>query len=333
MIKNINIPLILFIGFELCYYLLIAQTGIVEVFHTDMFIIGFLPLGGVIGSLMAVYIPIKKEYKVYALLMMQFVITLYYPDFSLFQLFVLGIAVGGMAPLIMDILKKASSIDMVLALGIAYVVGTSLFNTDPVSRDIYGLFFTCITFIAFIFTQQREVKKNLDAKEYIKYSLFFMTFWVFLDSALFETLSRDIDIPIWRGGYSFEIMAFHILGVIGGVVLRFDHYQKAFFILILFSMSYFFYFLREPLFLSMVYPFVISYYNITILQSLYKIKSLKTIGVYMIFIGWVASGLGLFVAYVQLIIFIPILFLIVLLYMINQQSHFHNINNKGVYHG
>jgi len=327
--KTINFPLVFFIGFELCYYLLIAQTGIVEVFHTDMFIVGFLPFGGVIGSILATYVDLKKEYKVFIFLVLQFTMSLFYPNLSSFNLFLLGIAVGGMAPLIMDYIKKANSIDMVLALGIAYVIGTSLFTTIPESRAIYGLFFTSMAFIAFIFLRYKKTIKNKDAKKYISYSLFYMTFWVFLDSALFETLSRDIDIPIWRGGYSFEIMVFHILGVIGGVVLRFDYYQKAFFILVLFATSYFFYFLREPLILSMVYPFVISYYNITILQSLYKIKSFKTLGIYMIFIGWVASGLGLFVAYIQIIIFLPILFLIVLLYMINQQTYF----KKGVYHG
>lgn len=63
----------------------------------------------------------------------------------------------------------------------------------------------------------------------------------------------------------------------------------------LFALSYLFYFLQEAFILSLVYPFVISYYNVVILQTLIK-KDLKTISIYMIFIGWLASGAGLFTA-------------------------------------
>ena len=59
----------------------------------------------------------------------------------------------------------------------------------------------------------------------------------------------------------------------------------------------------------MVYPFVISYYNVVILQTISK-KDFKTITFYMIFIGWMASGLGLFVAIANLILFVPIILLI-----------------------
>lgn len=45
-----RIALTFFIAFELCYYLLIAQTGIVEYFSSNILLIAPLPLGGIIGS-------------------------------------------------------------------------------------------------------------------------------------------------------------------------------------------------------------------------------------------------------------------------------------------
>ena len=65
----------------------------------------------------------------------------------------------------------------------------------------------------------------------------------------------------------------------------------------------------QKLILSIVYPFVISYYNVVILQTIAK-KDFKTITFYMIFIGWMASGAGLFVALSNLILFVPIILLI-----------------------
>lgn len=96
-----------------------------------------------------------------------------------------------------------------------------------------------------------------------------MVLWVFLDSALFESLSRDITISIWRDGFTFQIALFHVIGVF---VLYFSKLKKpkSLFILTLFAASYLFYFLREGYILSIVYPFVISYYNVVILQTIAK---------------------------------------------------------------
>ena len=60
--------LILFIASELCYYLLIAQTGIVEYFSSNLFLIAPLPIGGVIGSLLVSYINIKNKNKIFIFL-------------------------------------------------------------------------------------------------------------------------------------------------------------------------------------------------------------------------------------------------------------------------
>ncbi|PKN14492.1 MAG: hypothetical protein CVU67_05380, partial [Deltaproteobacteria bacterium HGW-Deltaproteobacteria-24] len=90
-------------------------------------------------------------------------------------------------------------------------------------------------------------------------------------------------------------------------------------IVILFSLSYLFYFIQEAFILSLIYPFVISFYNVVILQTLLQ-KELKTLSVYMIFIGWIASGGGLFVALENLILFVPLVFLIALIKILNTQQ-------------
>ena len=56
-----KIALILFISSELCYYLLIAQTGIVEYFSSDIIAIAPLPIGGVIGSFLTYYLKISNH--------------------------------------------------------------------------------------------------------------------------------------------------------------------------------------------------------------------------------------------------------------------------------
>lgn len=314
-----KIALTLFIAFELCYYLLIAQTGIVEYFSSNIFLIAPLPIGGIIGSILSHYIKTTNQNKITIFLLMQLFLTFFYPNFSTPLLFLLGISVGALAPLMINELKKATYIELGFALSISYSVGTLLFNYDVAKREAIALIFTTIVLLAS--TQLPKLKEITEKKDFQieKYSLFIMILWIFLDSALFETLSRDINIPIWRGGYSFEIVVFHIIGVVAALKFRIQKLEKELFIIILFALSYLFYFLREPILLSIVYPFVISFYNVTILQSLTN-KSLKTLSIYMIFIGWIASGAGLFVALDNLILFVPIIFLISLINILNSQE-------------
>jgi len=188
-----------------------------------------------------------------------------------------------------------------------------------------ALFFTVVALISVHFLPSFSTsQKRRDG--YFDYSILaMMTLWVFLDSALFETLSRDMFIPIWRGGYSNEIISFHILGVIVALFYKMRKREKEFFILSLFALSYLLFFLQEALLLSVVYPFVISYYNVVILQNLTKVKDFRMIALSMIFIGWIASGAGLLVALENLIIFVPIIFLGAIVYMINSQIKFKEI--------
>jgi hypothetical protein len=299
--------LILFIASELCYYLLIAQTGVVEYFSSNLFLIAPLPIGGVIGSLLVSYIKIDFKNRISLFLIIQLMMSFLYPNFNMYTLFILGFAVGSMAPLIINEVKKTSLLELGLALSISYVTGTLLFNYEVEQRGIIAIILTSIALIA-----SRLLPKNeAIEKSNQNFPLLMMVLWVFLDSALFESLSRDITISIWRDGYTFQIALFHVVGVFCALFFKIEQNQKALFILTLFALSYLFYFLREGFILSIIYPFVISYYNVVILQTISK-KDFKTITLYMICIGWMASGAGLFVALANLILFVPIILLIVI---------------------
>ena len=299
--------LILFIASELCYYLLIAQTGVVEYFSSNLFLIAPLPIGGVIGSLLVSYIKIDFRNRISLFLIIQLIMSILYPNFNMYTLFILGFAVGSMAPLIINEVKKTTLLELGLALSISYVTGTLLFNYEVEQRGVIAIILTSITLIASRFLPQNEAIK----KSSQNFPLLMMVLWVFLDSALFESLSRDITISIWRDGYTFQIALFHVVGVFCALFFKIEQNQKALFILTLFALSYLFYFLREGFVLSIIYPFVISYYNVVILQTISK-KDFKTITLYMIGIGWMASGAGLFVALANLILFVPIILLIVI---------------------
>ncbi len=312
-----KIALIFFIAFELCYYLLIAQTGVVEYFHSNIFLIAPLPIGGIIGSFLSYAIKIQTHHKITLFLCFQLLMSFFYPNLSMLMLFILGISVGALAPLIINELKKANAIQMGLALCISYTIGTLLFTYDVAQRAPIAIGLTILVLIASVFLPQKQLHHNEIKSD--SFSLFVMALWIFLDSALFESLSRDLSISIWRDGYTLEIALFHIIGVISALYFNIEKNQKELFIVILFAVSYLFYFLHEGFILSIIYPFVISFYNVVILQTLIK-KDLKTLSIYMIFIGWIASGGGLFVALGELTLFVPILFLMALIKILSTQQ-------------
>ncbi len=313
-----KLALVFFIAFELCYYLLIAQTGIVEHLASNIFVIAPLPIGGVIGSILSFYIKTSNKNKIFSFLLLQLAVSFFYPNLNALLLFILGISVGALAPLLINELKKASNIQLGFALAISYALGTFLFTYDASKRGSIAIVFTLIALISSLFLNQKE-HKDLSNNNY-SYSLFVMVLWIFLDSTLFETLSRDLSTSIWRDGFTLEIIVFHLIGVVSAFYIKMEKTQKELLILTLFALSYLFYFLHEGFILSLVYPFVISFYNVVILQTIVK-KDLKTLGIYMVFIGWAASGAGLFVALENLTYFVPVIFLVCLIkILITQQT-------------
>ncbi len=314
MLPKLALPI--FISFELCFYLLIAQTGIVEYFSSNIYAISPLAIGGIVGSILVYFVKLSSKNKIVLLLLLQFCVSLAYPDFSKILLFLLGLSVGGLAPLIIEKIKESSHIQLASALALSYTLGTALFVIEPASRQFIALSFSLICLISALLLKNAKSIKSLPS---YSYSLFSMTLWVFLDSALFETLSRDISISIWRDGFTIEIIVFHIIGVLAAFAFKFEKFENEILIILLFALSYLFYFLQEAAILALVYPFVISYYNVTILRSIIK-KDFKTICIYMVFIGWIASGAGLFVALENLTLYVPIIFLVSLIKVLSTHN-------------
>lgn len=306
--------LILFIASELCYYLLIAQTGIVEHFSSNIFLIAPLPIGGIIGSFFISYIKMQDRNKIILFLSIQLLMSFLYPNFNFLTLFILGFTLGSLSPLVINEIKKTSKFELGFALIISYVIGTFLFNYDVEKRQIIAILLTSITLISSLLLP-KEIEKN---SFNLSHSLLIMILWVFLDSSLFESLSRNISFSIWRDGFTLEIALFHIIGVVCALYFKLEKNQKELFIMILFTLSYLFYFFKEGFILSLIYPFVISYYNVVVLQTIIK-KDFKTITIYMVFIGWMASGAGLFIAVKDLILYVPIIILIAFLKIIRKE--------------
>ena len=287
----------LLIASEFCYYLLIAQTGIVELFHSDIHAFFTLPLGGVIGSLIA-YKSVKgindDIQKLTLALMMQLFGSLFYPQLNLVLLGCLGLSLGMSAPLLIK-LSKGRYAEMAFALGVTYAVATALFTYSPLLRGNLAIVLSLLALFSCLFLEYIPQKERLVAPQHVSlYAIVAMAVWAFLDANLFETLSRSSDIAIWRMETWPIILLFHIIGMAAAYVLR-DTLKAyhSFIIAFLFALSYALYAMHEAVLLSMVYPFVISYYNFVILKRLLKQNDLKRLGIIMVFTGWIAGGGGL----------------------------------------
>ena len=225
-----NITLILLVASEFSFYLLIAQTGIVEYFNSDFSIIIFLPIGAVIGSIGSILFDFK--YKFHILVLIQMMLTLLYPNLSNFMIFIMGISLGAISVMVIELLKSSTKDDIMFALIISYSVGTLLFNSNIEGRWIVGFVLSVIVFISAFFisftprvVEYFEVKKLLIIN-HLAHPILLMFLWVFLDATLFETLSRDVNLSIWRDGFNIEIIFFHIIGVVSAIKWKLDSHKQ-----------------------------------------------------------------------------------------------------------
>ncbi len=92
------------------------------------------------------------------------------------------------------------------------------------------------------------------------------------------------------------IIIFHLLGLVAAYFIDMPKIKKHLFIALVFLLSYTFSYLELPLALAVIYPFAISYYNVVVFTTLSKEANIKKLAFMMIFVGWIASGLGLGVA-------------------------------------
>jgi len=300
-----TLSIVILMGAELLYYLLIAQTGVVEVFHSDLSTIFWLPLGGLLGTVLGVRLPFSLRSRLVLFLGLQALLSLAYPDYSAATLLFLGIAVGGMAPLMILLLRRGGPASLGWALAIAYLGGTLLFATDPAGRGALALGLS-LAALAAVGAMSRKAKK-IPTLPLSWGELGMMLLWVLGDSALFETLSRDPSMAIWREGQTIPLIAlFHLIGVVWAFWRPLDFRGSSRVITAGFALAYLAYFGNQSVILAIVYPFVISYYNVTILLRLRLESDPRRIATAMAAIGWGASGMGLGIALADLLWILPL---------------------------
>lgn len=298
-----SLALAFLLGFELSYYLLILQTGIVEYYDSDLITLFPMFAGGVLGTVIAGKSWGKLDnpiYKIYVALSLQLILSFFYPNYNAFTLGLLGIAVGLMAPLGIYLFKANHQSKFILALAIAYTTGTYFFNSAVDERAWMAISFTSVALISALVLRNYKVDtsfKNL-SNSYISYIPLML--WIFLDSNLFETMSRHLGIDIWSS-HTFLIISFHLIGLVAAYFVKLKLSSQHIFIALLFAGSYGFSYLEMPVALAMVYPFTISYYNVIVFSALSKEGSLKKLSFMMIFVGWIASGAGLALALSELL--------------------------------
>ena len=293
-----SLSLVFLLGFELSYYLLIVQTGLAEHYHSDLIILFPLFLGGVAGTILSgqAWGKIEKPiHKIIIALSLQLLLSFFYPNYNHLTLGLLGFSVGVMAPLGIYLFKQHQRHELIFALAIAYVVGTYNF-TSPADERIYmAVSFTVIALISALLLINYIVEKDV---KYISNSLISylpLVLWIFLDSNLFETLSRHEGLHIWTD-HTNMIIVFHLLGLLSAYFVKVEKRLQHIFIALLFIGSYALSYLEMPFELAILYPFTISYYNVVVFIALTKEDSLNKLACVMVFIGWIASGLGLAVA-------------------------------------
>ncbi len=293
-----SIFLVLLLGFELSYYLLIVQTGLATHYHSDLHLLLPLFLGGVAGTIIggqpwgSVTEPIHK---VIAALVLQLVLSFFYPDYFPLTLGLLGLAVGLMAPLSIYLFKRTQQTELLFALAVAYGVGTYGFTSYAENREAFAVIATSISLLSALFLWDYRLPKHQQMRSYNFFLFIPLMLWILLDSNLFETLSRNPGMDIWSH-YTYTIMLSHFAGLILAYFSPASQAFKQTVILAMFIASYGLYYLHKPWPLAMMYPITISYYNFIVFSVLSKENSLQTLSLMMVFIGWIASGFGLAIA-------------------------------------
>ncbi len=293
-----SIALSLLLGFELSYYLLIIQTGIVEHYNSDLIALFPMFAGGVIGTVLAGRTWKKYDnpiQKIMIALSLQLLLSFLYPNYNIFTLFLLGLAVGLMAPLGIYLFKHKQLKELLFALAVAYTMGTYSFTSEADSRLYMAVIITSIALLSSIVLREYKIVQNTKKIRHSILSYAPLVLWILLDSNLFETLSRHTGLNIWAH-YTTVIIIFHLLGLLAAYFLNLFKSQEHIFISSLFIMSYALSYLEWPFLLAIVYPFTISFYNVVVFRTLSHETSLSKLALIMIFVGWIASGLGLTLA-------------------------------------
>lgn len=287
--------LVIVLSSQLLYYLLIAQTGVVGAFDSHIHDLYPLPIGGVIGSLIAAYWKhhgLKQE--LYFMFGAQIMISWFYPNYSLGMMLVLGFIVGYTTPLLLHAFKDESKGALAIGLGISYAVGTSLYTYPFIERGWIAITLPLISMIALYFSTIHAHIPNYHSV-INKKMVVVMMIWIFVDSALFETLSRSDSMDIWSE-YTLLIITAHLAGVWGAYRYGTTFFTQIPIILGLFALSYGAYYLGQNFLLAIVYPIAISYYNVLLFRELTQMGDVRSIAISMIGVGWIGASIANIVA-------------------------------------
>ncbi len=285
-----NIAFLFLFAAEFTFYLLILQTGIVEYHHSVMAEIWMVPVGGILGIMMSIFLHKERQWLIPFLLFFQLLLSFNYSHASTLELFLLGLISGLTAPILI------SRINLfwvaVAALAVSYTYGTYYFNVPAFQRTDIALFLSAVALGTSLFTKMQDLKKSTTTISLYSAGSIFL--WLLLDASLFETLSRNTVMFLW-GDHTFTwiIIVFHLIGLVAAYIAK-DWKHNNSLILALFVLTYALYSMHWQWGLSIVYPFVISYYNVIILRVLMHL-SYRLLAVMALSL-WVASGLGLLTA-------------------------------------
>lgn len=275
---------------EFTFYLLILQTGIVEYHHSDLMQVWMVPTGGILGIIASIFLYKERKWLIPALLLFQLLLSEHYASANGVELFLLGLISGLTAPMLISRIDRLWL--AVLALAISYTYGTYYFHVPAAERTSIALFLSAVAFGASLFSQIDLKKQNTRFISLYSASAIFL--WLLLDAALFESLSRNEIMHIWGDHtYTWNIIAFHLLGLIAAYKARAYKHNDAVMVA-LFFFAYSAYASGWQWMLSLIYPFVISYYNVIILKELMKLP--YALLAVMALSLWGASGMGLLVA-------------------------------------
>ena len=301
---------------QMTFYLLILQTGIVEFHHSEIREIWMVPVGGVIGILTSIYAYRHRSWLLPALLMAQTFFSFHYAHDDGMDMFTLGLISGLTAPMLIARIERL--LPVAIALGLSYIVGSANFDLPPDGRTGIAVLLSTVAFVAALMADIGRPKSH--AEHYSLSSTTTIFFWLILDAALFETLSRNTMMHIW-GEPSFTplIIIFHLVGVATAYRFRHSRYNDLV-ILLLFGLTYTIYSLQFQMLLALLYPFVISYYNVIILERFRKIHYPNL--AFAALSLWIASGFGLMIALAESFsVAWTVLALLGLIYLIQRNEH------------
>ncbi len=281
--------LVIVLSSQLLYYLLIAQTGVVGAFDSHIHDLYTLPIGGVVGTLLsALWRHHDPKTELTFLFGIQIMISWFYPAYSLGMLLALGFVVGYTTPILLYLFSSQSKLQLSWGLAISYTIGTALYTYPFAERDDIAIILPLISVAALRFARLQKIEP-VQHFHFPWKAVGVMMVWIFADSALFETLSRSGNMDIWSN-YTLLIITSHLAGVYAAYRFGGELIKHTPIILGLFALSYTLYWMSEPILLAVVYPIVISYYNVLLFYTLIRMRDVRTIALSMIGVGWIAAS-------------------------------------------